>query len=233
MSTIEPMASVVFRASLRCHYFYTVSDTGQPIRGWSAAYPERILAERWPGNSSITMVVWSRMQGSGPNEVRPGGRVAAILLSPFVLLWDLGRYLMFGFFGLLERLDPFAFAWRLLRRLAPPVVRLWRAILPSLLRIQTIVAAVNQRLSALVAPLLCLVRPLVDRVWRMLAVIGRSVAAVITRSAAEIRRRSATTVRRLRTAWNLAARPFRAVAAATRRQVGQIREDLARIRRFQ
>ncbi len=159
--------------------------------------------------------------------------MAAILLSPFVLLWDLGRYLMFGFFGLLERLDPLAFAWRLLKRLAPPVVRLWRAILPSLLRIQIFVAAVIQRLSALVAPLLRLVRPLVDRVWRMLAAIGRSVAAVIARSAAEIRRRSAPTVRRLRTAWNLVARPFRAVAAATRRQVGKIREGLARIRRFQ
>lgn len=54
----------------------------------------------------------------------PVVRVLGVMLAPFVLLWDAGRWLLFGMFSIAERLDPIAPLMALSRRLLPLLVAL-------------------------------------------------------------------------------------------------------------
>lgn len=174
------------------------------------------------------------MTGAGRQQNSLPDRVAAALVMPFVLLWDGGRALMFGFFGLLERLDPFAFSWRVLKRLAPPIIRLWRAVLPTLVRIRDTLrswlAVVFGWVAEKLGPLVRRLTPVLDFVDRQLRRLVRSVVAVVRRALSQVRKAVAPAVRTVRAVWQTATAPVRRLVAMVRNRMTLARAWLGRIR---
>ena len=157
-------------------------------------------------------------------------RFLAVIIAPFVVAWDGFRNVVFGFFALVERFDPFAASWRLVKRLFPWVAalwrRIWRPLLPVLMQIKAFFGRVLSRIAALFTPLIRRLTPLVSAVRRALIRAWRPIWSAVVAGAVEVRRVSRPIVRMARQFWRLATNPVRRASAAVRRRVERIRAAL-------
>ena len=157
-------------------------------------------------------------------------RFLAVMIAPFVVAWDGFRNLVFGLFALVERFDPFAASWRLLKRGFPWVAalwrRIWRRLFPVVMRIKAFLGRVVIRIERLFGPLVRLVAPVVLAVRRALVRAWRPIWSAVVAGAVEVRRVSRPIVRMARQFWRLATNPVRRASAAVRRRVERIRAAL-------
>lgn len=158
-------------------------------------------------------------------------RILTVVLTPLVLAWDLFRKIVFGFFALLERLDPFAAIGRLLKRLGPLASRVWAALLPTLHRLRALVAVVERLFLRLARPVVRRVSPVLLAAWRGVARAAIPVIAAVRSFVREARRTVAPAFRAAGRFWRAAAAPIRRVVVAVRGRLRSVVERVSPVRR--
>lgn len=169
------------------------------------------------------------MSAESDGRITGTDRAIAVAITPFVVVWDLFKNAVFRFFALLERLDPFSAAWRLLKKLAPWVARMWQAILPTLIRIRDFLERVVTRIGVLVSPITMRLAPVVDAAWRPIRRIVKPIYAALRTAAREVHRVAQPAVRAAARVWLVAAAPFKRVSAAVGRRVELVRSGVAQV----
>lgn len=198
-------------------------DLVYPYSYSQSLFPEGIGRDDSLGTYTGCQTLSRCMSAEQENPISGADRVIALAITPLVVGWDLFKNLVFRFFELLERLDPFSAAWRLLKRFVPWVNRLWRAVLPTLVRLRDVLGRVVTRIGALLAPLTKRLAPVVDATWRMLARIARPIYSALRATAREVRRVSEPALRTAVRLWRIAAAPFKRVSASIRHRVELVR----------
>lgn len=168
------------------------------------------------------------MADSGP-PASPTDRVAALVVAPFVLGWDLLRSAFFFLCRVMEKLDPFAAITKLFDRLTPPLSRLfrrwWNRTLVFRMRVKALAVRFTGWFLRVVRPLVRAVHPVVQRVRRSIAAAARWLAIRLSGSFEVVRRATAPVLRRTGQIWR---RVSAAVRAPVRRAVGSIRQAVHR-----
>ena len=171
-----------------------------------------------------------------PSAQTPAERIASLVLTPFVATWDLFRKLVFGLFGVLERLDPIAAGEALVRRIGPAFVRFWReVVLPRLIAIREFLARVRQAVANFFYPLTRRIVPVIEAIAGTIMRPFRGVAAAVARSVRRIRAGLAPIVETSTRWWRRITGPFRRVSARIgeryRSVVGAARRRMRRVLR--
>lgn len=153
-------------------------------------------------------------------------------MAPLVLVWDAGRWLLFGMFSLAERLDPFGPLAELIRRVVPRLMELLMRLRPFFERI---IARIEAVVVWCARPLIWLVDrlvPIVKAVVRRLA-LAWAKAVEVSRP---VRRRTVLAYRwvrvRMLPIWRWLTRPirqaWRTTADALVRVLGRARAIIGR-----
>ncbi len=153
-------------------------------------------------------------------------RILTVVLTPLVLAWDLFRKVVFGFFALLERLDPIAAIARLFKRLGPLASRVWAALLPMLHRLRALVAVVERLFLRVARPVVRRVSPILSAAWRGITRVAAPIVAAIRSVAREVHQSVAPALRAAGRLWRAATAPIRRVVVAVR---GRLRSAVKRV----
>lgn len=166
------------------------------------------------------------MPPSPGTRISPGEQLVTWLLTPLVLGWDFAVHLLFRFFAFMERLDIFAAAAWLLRKAAPPVVRLWRRLVPYVMAWWETATRIGRRLIESFRPLIAPLARMADAIWKPLGRLATAFFALIGRAARRLRLVAEPALRTVRSVVALVRAPFRRVSIAIRASVRRVRVRL-------
>ncbi len=149
-----------------------------------------------------------------------GARLVGYTLAPFVLLWDAGRWLLFGMFSIAERLDPF-----------DPLLALLQKLVPLLEALRPLYEWVAQRVTAatlwLARPLIWCIdkaEPHVRALVRAAIQLWRNVLDAIGPTIDSVARSAQRLASKVRPVWRRLTQPARVVWRRARNTLADARQ---------